>query len=127
MGEYHHGLRRVSKLPKCLPGAWLWLGILICGGSVVAATASAQDDLNRGLRCLYVSSVALGSERGYEELKEIASEPASERGYSLTELRNVADRLGFATSLVQTSYDRLAARSERQPFLCIGWRNDEHF
>ncbi len=121
-------------------GRWLRQGIvawvvllgflgLSFGTPVPAQSDSAPtgSDVECGLRCLYVGSVALGSDLEYDDLKAKAQDPRSDKGYSLTQLRDLAEEMGFATSLVETNYDRLVARSKRQPFACIGWRNDHHF
>jgi ABC-type bacteriocin/lantibiotic exporter with double-glycine peptidase domain len=88
---------------------------------------SAAQDVECGLRCLYVASVALGNTEDYEQLRQAAPKPASSQGYSLLQLRDMADSMGFQTLLVSTNADQLQARSQRQRFACIAWLSEQHF
>ncbi len=93
----------------------------------LCATASGDEDIECGLRCLYVASVALGKESEYEELRQMAPVPATANGYSLAQLRDMADAIGYKTLLTTTDFQQLQARSQRQQFACIAWLREQHF
>jgi ABC-type bacteriocin/lantibiotic exporter with double-glycine peptidase domain len=88
---------------------------------------SAAQDVECGLRCLYVASVAMGNTEDFEQLRQAAPKPATSQGYSLLQLRDLADSLGYQTLLVTTNSDQLQARSRRQRFACIASLPEQYF
>jgi ABC-type bacteriocin/lantibiotic exporter with double-glycine peptidase domain len=99
--------------------------MLLLFSTVSAGTAA--DDIDCGLRCLYVATVALGHDSDYAKIKSLAPPSASSKGYSLAQLRDLAADMGLQTALIRTDHERLARRSQRQPFACIAWLNNDHF
>lgn len=103
--------------------------VILVGAAAIflCASASGDEDIECGLRCLYVASVALGNESEYEELRQMAPVPATANGYSLAQLRDLADAMGYKTLLTTTDFQQLQARSQRQRFACIAWWREQHF
>ncbi len=91
-----------------------------------AGLAFAEDDLNCGLDCLYVASVALDQEIPYDDLRAALGKRAN-NGYSMAQLQTATQAVGFKTMLVQTNAKELVARKSFNRFACIAWLPREHF
>lgn len=105
----------------------LYVAVLLLLPAVLLPRRVLGSDVDCGLKCLHVATTALGNDDSYSDFLSEAPPPVTERGYSLQQLSDHADSLGFETQLVKTTFDRLELRARRQPFACIAWLPSEHF
>lgn len=104
--------------------------LILCAAALSCAEitggdARATDDVRCGSYCLYVALKGLGGKvASVAEVEDFMGPPPS-GGYSMADLDAAARHFGFQTMAVETTLERLAARSER--FACIAHVRGHHF
>ena len=108
---------------------WFSLSAIAWPGHQEAAARpidTVDADAQCGVESLYLAIVSVGDERPFEDIRQHCL-PVPEQGYSVGELRDYSQSLGYETLVTQTNFDRLRARAAREKFGCVACLKEGHF
>lgn len=88
-------------------------------------TSHGEPDLRCGSMCLYIGMKSLGAPIPLFDDVERRFGPAGPMGYSLDQIRVVAEQFGIHATPVVTNLDNLTRR--QRPFACIAHLKTGHF